>query len=148
MNYNTRLMNEKDILDVLDVGNLSLKEAWTLESLKKELQNPLARYIVISSDSKVIAFAGLWIVAGEGQITNIAVHPNCRGKGLGNKLMEALINNMNTWNCNSLTLEVRNSNIIAKKLYSKYGFIEEGIRKNYYHNDDGTKEDAIIMWLR
>ena len=62
--------------------------------------------------------------------------------------MEALINNMNTWNCNSLTLEVRNSNIIAKKLYSKYGFIEEGIRKNYYHNDDGTKEDAIIMWLR
>lgn len=148
MNYNTRLMNEKDILDVLDVGNLSLKEAWTLESLKKELQNPLAKYIVISSDSKVIAFAGLWIVAGEGQITNIAVHPNCRGKGLGNKLMEALINNMNTWNCNSLTLEVRNSNIIAKKLYSKYGFIEEGIRKNYYHNDDGTKEDAIIMWLR
>ncbi|MDD5795194.1 ribosomal protein S18-alanine N-acetyltransferase [Clostridium sp. HCP1S3_B4] len=148
MNYNTRLMNEKDILDVLDVGNLSLREAWTLESLKKELQNPLAKYIVISSDSKVIAFAGLWIVAGEGQITNIAVHPNCRGKGLGNKLMEALINNMNTWNCNSLTLEVRNSNIIAKKLYSKYGFIEEGIRKNYYHNDDGTKEDAIIMWLR
>lgn len=141
-------MNEKDILDVLDVGNLSLREAWTLESLKKELQNPLAKYIVISSDSKVIAFAGLWIVAGEGQITNIAVHPNCRGKGLGNKLMEALINNMNTWNCNSLTLEVRNSNIIAKKLYSKYGFIEEGIRKNYYHNDDGTKEDAIIMWLR
>ena len=118
MNYNTRLMNEKDILDVLDVGNLSLREAWTLESLKKELQNPLAKYIVISSDSKVIAFAGLWIVAGEGQITNIAVHPNCRGKGLGNKLMEALINNMNTWNCNSLTLEVRNSNIIAKKLYS------------------------------
>lgn len=148
MNYNTRLMNEKDILDVLDVGNLSLREAWTLESLKKELQNPLAKYIVISSDSKVIAFAGLWIVAGEGQITNIAVHPNCRGKGLGNKLMEALINNMNTWNCNSLTLEVRNSNIIAKKLYSKYGFIEEGIRKNYYHNNDGTKEDAIIMWLR
>ena len=76
MNYNTRLMNEKDILDVLDVGNLSLREAWTLESLKKELQNPLAKYIVISSDSKVIAFAGLWIVAGEGQITNIAVHPN------------------------------------------------------------------------
>lgn len=148
MNYNTRLMNEKDILDVLDVGNLSLREAWTLESLKKELQNPLAKYIVISSDSKVIAFAGLWIVAGEGQITNIAVHHNCRGKGLGNKLMEALINNMNTWNCNSLTLEVRNSNIIAKKLYSKYGFIEEGIRKNYYHNNDGTKEDAIIMWLR
>ena len=70
-------MNEKDILDVLDVGNLSLREAWTLESLKKELQNPLAKYIVISSDSKVIAFAGLWIVAGEGQITNIAVHPNC-----------------------------------------------------------------------
>ena len=147
MNYNTRLMNEKDILDVLDVGNLSLREAWTLESLKKELKNPLAKYIVISSDSKVIAFAGLWIVAGEGQITNIAVHPNYRGKGLGNKLIEALINNMNTWNCNSLTLEVRNSNIIAKKLYSKYGFIEEGIRKNYYHNDDGTKEDAIIMWL-
>ena len=68
MNYNTRLMNEKDILDVLDVGNLSLREAWTLESLKKELQNPLAKYIVISSDSKVIAFAGLWIVAGGGQI--------------------------------------------------------------------------------
>ena len=47
-----------------------------------------------------------------------------------------------------MTAIKKNNNIIAKKLYSKYGFIEEGIRKNYYHNDDGTKEDAIIMWLR
>ena len=148
MNYNVQLMTEDDIYNDLEVGNLSLQEAWTLSSLKKELKNPLAKYIIIKIDNKAIAFAGLWIVANEGQITNIAVHPDYRHNGLGNILIQSLIDNMNKWNCTSLTLEVRTSNIIARKLYTKYGFVEEGIRKNYYHNEDGTKEDAIIMWLR
>ena len=148
MNYNIQLMTEDDILDILNIGNLSLKEAWTLSSLKNELKNPLARYLILKVDNKVIAFAGLWIVANEGQITNIAVHPDYRNNGFGNLLMKSLIDNMKNWNCNSLTLEVRSSNTIARKLYSKYGFIEEGIRKNYYHCDNGTKEEAIIMWLR
>ena len=96
-------------------------------------------------DNKVIGFAGLWTIVDEGHITNIAVHPDYRGKGIGSKLVKSLIDNSKDWYINDLTLEVRYSNKIAQNLYKKYGFIEEGIRKNYYADN---KEDAVIMWRR
>lgn len=145
MEVNLNIMSKKDINDVLEVSSLSLKETWSKESYKKELENPMAKYLVAEVDNKVIGFAGLWKICDEGHITNIAVHPNYRGNGIGSKLVESLINNSNSWYINSLTLEVRSSNIVAQNLYKKYGFEQEGIRKNYYSDN---KEDAIIMWKR
>lgn len=145
MNVNLNMMSQKDIDDVLEISSLSLKESWSKDSYKKELENPMARYLVAEVDNKVIGFAGLWKVLDEGHITNIAVHPDYRGNGIGSKLVESLINKSDSWYINSLTLEVRSSNKIAQNLYEKYGFEKEGIRKNYYSDN---KEDAIIMWKR
>ena len=138
-------MKASNLNDVLNVSSLSLKESWSRESLEKELSNPLAKYMVAEVNNKVVGFAGLWAICNEGHITNIAVHPNYRGQGIGSKLVESLIENSSSWYINSLTLEVRASNKIAQNLYKKYGFKEEGMRKHYYQDNN---EDAIIMWKR
>ena len=138
------VMNIMDVEGVHNVSNLSLKEGWSLLEISKEISNKLANYIVLKDNDKVIAFAGAWIIAGEGQITNVAVHPNYRGKGYGNKVMKALIDHLNSKECYDITLEVRESNKIAQNLYESLGFKNEGIRKNFYEDN---KENAIIMWF-
>ncbi|MEG1004353.1 ribosomal protein S18-alanine N-acetyltransferase [Clostridium sp.] len=138
------VMNIMDVEGVHNVSNLSLKEGWSLLEISKEISNELAHYIVLKDNDKVIAFAGAWIVADEGQITNVAVHPNYRGKGYGNKVMKALIDHLTSKECYDITLEVRESNKIAQNLYESLGFKNEGIRKNFYEDN---KESAVIMWL-
>lgn len=145
MSVTLSLMKESDLTDVLEISTLSLKESWSLDSFTKELTNPLAKYIVAKSNNKIIGFAGIWIIVDEGHITNIAVHPEYREKGVGSALVSSLIEKSKEWGCTALTLEVRFSNIPAQNLYKKYGFENDGIRKNYYHDNN---EDAIIMWKR
>lgn len=137
-------MDSSDLKGVYEVSSLSLKETWSLNSIEKELNNKLATYIICLEDSKVLGFAGSWLIASEGQITNVAVHPNSRGKGIGKYLMKKLIFALKNKGCTDITLEVRKSNIIAQNLYKSLGFKDEGIRKNFYEDN---KEDAIIMWL-
>ena len=92
----------------------------------------------------VIGYAGLWLIIDEAHITNIAVDPDYRGIGASNVLMDNIIKICVERNIPSITLEVRENNIVARNLYYKYGFIEEGLRKNYY----GENQNAIIMWRR
>jgi len=145
MNVTLRLMEEADLDQVLEVSSLSLKESWSKSSFLNELSNPLAKYMVSIVNDNIVGFAGIWIIVDEGHITNIAVHPDFRGQGIGEKLVLSLINQASSWSINSFTLEVRDSNIIAQNLYKKLSFIEEGRRKNYYSDNN---EDAIIMWRR
>ncbi len=144
MNVSIDLMQEKDVDDVLNISSLSLKESWTKDSFLKELTNPLAKYFLIKEDNKILGFAGVWIILDEGHITNIAIHPTYRNKGMGTILLKSLIEKCKSYNCNSLTLEVRESNAVALNLYTKLGFKSVGKRKNYYSDNN---EDAIIMWL-
>ena len=120
---------------------------WTLESINNELNNPLAKYVIAQdlSTGKVVGFVGVWIIAGEGDITNIAVSSKYRKQGIASNLLIKLFDVCKTFNCEDITLEVRASNIPAQNLYKKFNFKEEGIRKGYY-SDNG--EDAIIMWKR
>lgn len=141
--YKIEPMNFSHISGVFDVSTLSLPEAWSIDSIEKELSNKLAKYIVALDNDKVIGFVGMWIVFDEGDITNIAVHPDYRKRGIGDLLIDNLTSFCRENNINSLTLEVRESNIPAQRLYEKHEFKEEGIRKNFY---DNPKENAIIMW--
>ncbi|MDR2771031.1 MAG: ribosomal protein S18-alanine N-acetyltransferase, partial [Clostridiales Family XIII bacterium] len=85
-------------------------------------------------------------VLNEGHITNVAVHPDFRGRGVGSAVLAALLERMRRGaGLTDFTLEVRASNAAAMRLYGKAGFLEEGRRKNYYTE---PLEDAIIMWLR
>lgn len=129
---------------VLKIDALSFPTPWSRESFERELEiNKFAKYVVARKDGIVIGYAGMWLILDEGHITNIAVHPEYRKIGAGNLLLEALIEICRIESANSLTLEVRKSNLVAQNLYKKYGFLEQGIRKGYYGDN---KEDAVIMW--
>lgn len=129
---------------VLKIDALSFPTPWSRESFEREVElNKFARYVVAKKDGIIIGYAGMWLILDEGHITNIAVHPEYRGIGSGNLLLEALIEICRIESITSLTLEVRKSNLIAQSLYKKYGFLEQGIRKEYYGDN---KEDAVIMW--
>ncbi|MBE6066571.1 MAG: ribosomal-protein-alanine N-acetyltransferase [Clostridium lundense] len=139
-----RLADLEDIFSIYEISTLCFPISWSITSIKGELtSNTHARYVVAVENGIVVGFAGLWIIVDEGHVTNIAVHPDFRRKGIGTLLMDKLMFISKNENLIGLTLEVRKSNLSAQNLYNQFGFIEEGVRKNYY-SDNG--EDAIIMW--
>lgn len=137
-------LKTEHISRILLIDNLCFPTPWSQESFKREIENnTLSRYIIAKKSEGIIGYAGMWIILDEGHITTIAVHPEYRGIGAGNLLIESLIELCKIEHVNSMTLEVRKSNIPAQNLYKKYGFLECGVRKSYYGDN---KEDAIIMW--
>ncbi|WP_195262736.1 MULTISPECIES: ribosomal protein S18-alanine N-acetyltransferase [unclassified Clostridium] len=144
MKISYNLMNENDVDGVLDITNLCFSTPWSKSSITGELNNPLAKYIVAKDieTNLIVGFVGVWIVVGEADITNIAVHPNYRKLGIGSKLLSCLIDLCEDLNCSLVNLEVRVSNISAQNLYKKFSFIENGLRKGYYEDN---KEDALLM---
>lgn len=129
---------------IYTISTLSFPSPWSLESIEKELEsNDAAKYVTAKIDNQIIGYGGIWIILDEAHITNIAVHPEYRGIGVGDEIMEALIEICKIHHVSGMTLEVRKSNLRAQNLYRKYGFIEEGIRKKYYADN---QEDAVIMW--
>ncbi|GLC29336.1 ribosomal protein S18-alanine N-acetyltransferase [Clostridium omnivorum] len=131
--------------EISKINSLSFHTPWSKEAIYKELDNKFARYVVAIMDGKVIGYGGVWIIVDEGHITNIAVHPEYRGIGAGDMIVDSIIEICRLEDVEAVTLEVRESNIPARRLYEKHGFIAEAIRKGYYQD---TKEDAIIMWNR
>jgi len=144
MRISCSLMTANDINDVLNISNLCFSTPWSRDSIYSELNNPLAKYIVAKDleSNSVIGFIGAWIVMGEADITNIAVHPNYRNLTIGSKLLSSLISLCENLDCSLINLEVRSSNIPAQNLYKKFLFIENGLRKGYYTDN---KEDAVLM---
>lgn len=147
MKIDYSLMNESHANGVYELSKECFAIPWTLESINNEINNPLAKYVIAQdlSTGEVVGFVGVWIIAGEGDITNIAVSSKYRKLGIASNLLIKLFDVCKTFNCEDITLEVRASNIPAQNLYKKFNFKEEGIRKGYY-SDNG--EDAIIMWKR
>lgn len=141
--YILRDMKEEDIADLVEIEEKSFHTPWTKGAFKKELKNKMAKYVVIQVGQKVVAYAGVWLIVDEGHITNVAVHPDYRGKKFGNVVMEGIIGKCQENNIKAMTLEVRVTNNVARKLYEKYGFKNSGIRPEYYQD---TREDALIMW--
>ena len=91
----------------------------------------------------IVGYAGMWVMTDEAHVTTIASHPNVRGRGVGELLLLALIDEALELGARWMTLEVRASNSVAQNLYRKYTFKEMGVRKRYY-SDNG--EDALVMW--
>ena len=147
MKIDYSLMNENHVKGVYELSEECFAIPWTLDSINNELNNPLAKYVIAQdlSTGEVVGFVGVWIIAGEGDITNIAVTPKYRKHGIASNLLIKLFEVCKTFNCEDITLEVRASNIPAQNLYKKLNFKEEGMRKGYYSDNN---ENAIIMWKR
>lgn len=144
MDINVRKMEEKDIDKIIEIEKEAFATPWSRESFLAEIRdNLLAYYLVAEMDGKVVGYGGIWLILNEGHITNIAVKEEYKGNGIGNHLLEGLILYCIKNGIENMTLEVRESNIIAQNLYRKYDFISSGKRPNYYSDNS---EDALIMW--
>ena len=139
-----RNMERKDLDSIMIVEHGSFSIPWSISMFEDELFNPQAHYLVIEFSGKVCGYAGYWKILDEGHITNVAVHSDFRRLGYGRRLISALMNHAKELGVNSMTLEVRVSNIAAISLYESFGFRVEGRRKRYYSDNN---EDALIMWL-
>ena len=113
---------------------------WTESMFLGELENAYASYQVILFEGSPVAYMGLWQVADEGHITNVAVHPDHRKKGLAQRLIAYFCEYAKTHGLCLLTLEVRERNEDAIRLYEKAGFVPVGRRARYYEG----KEDALL----
>ena len=141
MNFNIEKMSDAHISQVAIIEKLCFSTPWSENSLSEELGNPLARFLVLMSEDRVAGYIGAHNILGEVYITNVAVHPDYRGKGFAKALINRLIDD-----CRSddgfVTLEVRVSNTPARSLYSGLGFREVGLRKNFY---ESPTEDGLLM---
>jgi ribosomal-protein-alanine N-acetyltransferase len=136
-------MTLDDIPAVHAIERASFSVPWPDDAYRNEIQtNRLATYVVARADDAVIGFAGLWIMVDEAHITTFAVHPGWRRRGIGERLLLSLLDLAVARRAREATLEVRLSNMPARRLYEKYGFRPVGIRPRYYSNDG---EDALIM---
>lgn len=138
-------MKKEDLFDICNIEKEAFPIPWQLETFEHELSNMFAEYLVAKVDNKVVGFIGAWFILDECQITSIAVHKNYRKQGIASRLVTKLLCSCKKHETNYIMLEVRINNFAAQKLYSKFGFKEETIRKKYYKNPDGTREDAIVM---
>ena len=121
------------------------KDPWSKSAILDSINSRLFNGEVLLDDNgEIIAYYGFYSIAPEAHIANLAVREDKRGTGLGNVILERLLNQaIALGNC-EFTLEVRPSNEKAIALYQRYGFKVEGRRRNYY----GDGEDALIMWKR
>jgi ribosomal-protein-alanine N-acetyltransferase len=138
-------MTPSDLDGVMEVEQLSFLTPWSREAFASELMQTYTIYLVAKEDNRVIAYGGMHVVWEDSHVTNIAVHPLYRGRGLGERMMNELIARASARGANRMTLEVRASNEPAQELYRKLGFITRpgSVRKRYYSD---TGEDAIVMW--
>lgn len=144
MSIIVRRMTLSDVKDVSEIEAKSFATPWSPDAFEQEIRdNKLAVYYVAEEHDRVVGYAGFWDVVGELHITNVAVSPEKRGKGIGDLLMEALVQHASSGDYIALTLEVRVTNTVAINLYKKFGFVSMGVRRGYYTD---TKEDAMIMW--
>lgn len=141
--YSIRRMEEKDLQQVAGIEKEIFSMPWTEEDFKKALNDSHNIYIVVDNGGEITGYCGLWSVLEEGQITNVAIRKDCRGFGVGTSMMEELIRTGMENGLTAFTLEVREGNGSARRLYEKLGFEEAGIRPNFYEK---PKENAVIMW--
>ena len=138
-----RRMGPADVDQVTEIERATFAIPWSRESFQREMEkNVAARYLVAEKEKQIIGYAGAWVILDECHITNIAVLESERGKGIGRRLVEALMQYVSNLGAAYATLEVRVSNTRAIRLYESLGFIRMGRRKRYYE-DNG--EDAWLM---
>ena len=118
------------------------ESAWTMESLRSQLDKADSRCTVAAEDDTVIGYLAFEQVLDEGSIVEVAVHPDYRRRGIAKALITSAINSAE--GLHTVFLEVRESNVPAVRLYESFGFERIGVRKGYYQK---PKEDAVIMNL-
>jgi ribosomal-protein-alanine N-acetyltransferase len=137
-------MTPAEINEVRGIETASFSTQWPSDAFYNELHsNRSAHYFVGKLDGKTVAYGGIWVVMEDSHVTTIAVDTNYRGRKFGDLLLARLIAEAIARGAAWMTLEVRESNVIAQRLYRKYGFATVAVRKAYYSDNN---ENALVMW--
>ncbi len=144
MEINIVNVQENYIEDIFAIESKEIIVPWSKDALLNLIRQQNIIFRAMLLDDEVIGYYSFQKVFDEGYINNLAIKREYQSKGYGTKLFADLIERAQKFEVKALTLEVEYDNERAIKLYKKFGFIEEGRRKNFYLN----KKDAIIMWLR
>ncbi len=137
-------MMAADLPAVLRIEGLSFSTSWPMNAFANEIRdNKLAHYFVGRIAGQVVAYGGIWVILEDSHITTIAVHPDFRRRKLGEEMLLTLLDRAIAEGASWITLEVRESNDAAQRLYRKYGFTTVSTRRGYY-SDNG--ENALVMW--
>src|SRR5712691_5819777 len=136
-------MRLDDLEEVQRIELASFSTPWPSNAYRSELEtNRLASYLVARIDGRIVGYGGMWLMVDEAHITTFAIHPGWRRQRIGERLLLAFLDLARDRRAREATLEVRLSNLAARRLYEKYGFRPVGLRPRYYSDNN---EDALIM---
>lgn len=136
-------MRRADVARVSEIEVRCYAVPWHENAYHTELHNPAAQYLVARYDGKVVGYGGMWVIMDEAHITTLAVDPIHQRRKIGERILIALLEESILRGASRATLEVRENNVAAQRLYRKFGFREAAIRKHYYTDN---QEHALIMW--
>lgn len=140
-----RSMVQQDVEAVSCIEQEAFTMPWSKEEFAKMLERPYSIALVAELEKRVVGYCVLTNICNEGNIDNVAVDEQCRGKGIASALVAEMIVRGEAAGIRAFTLEVRVSNAPAIRVYEKLGFVSEGIRPRFYEK---PTEDANIMWRR
>ena len=146
MNVIIRRMTLEDVPAVHEIDFLSFSLPWPERSYRFELTgNPVSRGWVAEVNGRIAAMLVLWLIVDEAHIATIAVHPDFRRQGIGERILLHSLRSARMEGASRAFLEVRAGNVAAQTMYKKYGFVVAGVRPGYYKDNN---EDALLMDLK
>jgi ribosomal-protein-alanine N-acetyltransferase len=139
------LRSAEEIESVLAIERASFSNPWTREMYLSELGNTGVAYFFLARDDtrEVVGFCSFWRILDELHINNLAVQPERRRQGIASALLTRVLQEGTKLGARRATLEVRQSNERARRLYERFGFAVSGVRRGYYTN---PVEDALVLW--
>jgi ribosomal-protein-alanine N-acetyltransferase len=142
MTVTIRLALPSDLPDISAIEVLSFSNPWHPDTFRSLLTRDRVRVLAAAHDGNVIGYAVLWWVLDQGELANLAVHPEFQGKSVGSRLLDRVLTEAKAVGIESLFLEVRKSNETARRLYARRGFVQVSMRRGYYRN---PPEDACVL---
>ena len=139
-----RAKTVEDVPEVCGVDRLCITPPWSAQTFEGEVRSTTGYYLVAEIRGDIVAYLGATIILDEAHISTFGVHPAARRRRVGERLLVTLLNEAVKRKVRRITLEVRESNDAAQRLYRKYGFIPLSRRKAYYRDNN---EDALVMWV-
>ncbi len=135
-------LSEKLLGAIMEIEKEAYPEPWTIGMFREEMRSKRSYFYVAFLEGELIGYSGFWLVLDEAHITSLTVAAKHRGAGYGREQLMHLFSVAEEQGVRAFTLEVRESNESARKLYESAGFHAVGLRKNYYAT---TGEDAVVM---
>lgn len=137
-------LSRASISDIVKIESLSDRPCWSENLFADEFLNDYAHFFGARVRGKLVGFLLLHFINDESHILKFGILPEYRSRGVGRHLISYVLRDLYSNACRWVTLEVRKSNLVAKKLYESLGFTEVGIREGYYTDNN---EDAQILSL-